>query len=162
MLAGSTTAGQGRRMAWTGFATAVDDCAGLGEAASWRGLGYRRPDARTHVLPRCSASVRPLLVASVLLLAAAPPAGAQWAVINLHPPDPGVFDSYALCIQDGQQSGYIRTPGSFAQHAAVWSGTAASFIDLNPPGAIESIATTVSSGQQAGWAWPFDPPAPGG
>ncbi|HEX5011618.1 MAG TPA: hypothetical protein VFY71_14590 [Planctomycetota bacterium] len=100
-----------------------------------------------------------MLAATLLLAAAAPALTAQWAVINLHPDGP--FDSYALCIQDGHQAGYTRESGTFLQHAAVWSGTAGSWVDLHPPGATQSTATCVAGGQQAGWACCFDPPTPG-
>lgn len=92
-----------------------------------------------------------LLGAALLVGLTRTPASAQWAVVNLHPDDPGVFDSYALSVQDGQQVGYTRDPGSFLEHAAVWSGTAASWVDLHPAGATQSRANAVSSGQQAGY-----------
>jgi hypothetical protein len=38
------------------------------------------------------------------------------------------------------------------RHAALWGGTAASWVDLNPAGASESDAWAVHNGQQVGYA----------
>src|SRR5262245_58013270 len=80
-----------------------------------------------------------LIGAALFLGAALTPVSAQWAVVNLHPEGP--FDSYALSVQDGQQVGYVRVQGSLLEHACVWSGTAASWVDLHPAGATQSRAT---------------------
>lgn len=105
-------------------------------------------------------SAGPYLAAVLFLVAAAAPAVAQWEVMNLHPE--AMFDSYALSVRDGRQAGYTRVPGNLEEHAALWSGTATSWVDLNPPGALQSRANSVAGSQQAGWAWPFEPPEPGG
>ncbi len=72
---------------------------------------------------------------------------AQWVVVDLHP---GTAYSSALGVAGGQQVG--RTFPGGADHASLWSGTAGSWVDLNPTGAANSIANGVGGGQQAGYA----------
>src|SRR5438477_389231 len=96
---------------------------------------------------------RLMLGAALLIGVTASTASAQWTVVNLHPADPGVFDSYLNGVQGGQQVGYIRTINTFTNHASVWNGTAASWVDLHPAGASMSTAVSVSNGKQVGNAW---------
>jgi hypothetical protein len=56
-----------------------------------------------------------------------------------------------LGISGSQQVGYAGDD-LFLQHAGLWSGTAASFLDLNPLGASQSGALGISGSQQAGYA----------
>lgn len=70
---------------------------------------------------------------------------AQWTVINLHPTQLGLVNSSrANGVRDGQQVGYAIL-GSH-NHAALWSGTAESWVDLNPVGVSTSFAFGVSGG----------------
>jgi len=78
---------------------------------------------------------------------AATTASAQWTVVNLHPA--GATYSQAYGVGGGQQVGEAGTGGT---HAALWSGTAASWVDLHPAGANQSVAMGVDGGQQVGWA----------
>ena len=96
-------------------------------------------------------SARRLLGVALFIGLTLTPVSAQWAVVNLHPDDPGVVDSHALAVQDGQQVGYTRVAGTFLDHAAVWSGTATSWVDLHPAGANHSRANAVAGGKQAGF-----------
>ena len=50
-----------------------------------------------------------------------------------------------------QQAGYATFP-AVGMHAGVWSGTAASWTDLNPPAALASIAHATTGTAQAGYA----------
>jgi hypothetical protein len=85
----------------------------------------------------------------------------QWAVIDLHPAQ-GAFDSFAVSVQDGKQVGYVRIPDGLLLHASLWSGSAASWVDLHPPGAMQSVANAVANGQQGGWSCCFPPVVSGG
>ncbi|MCA9279955.1 MAG: hypothetical protein H6815_12700 [Phycisphaeraceae bacterium] len=77
---------------------------------------------------------------------------AQWTVTNLHPPGlSSGWQSEALAISGGQQVGLVFG-GSGVGRAILWSGSAASWIDLSPPGSSWSRAVAVSGGQQVGSA----------
>ncbi|MCA9278065.1 MAG: hypothetical protein H6815_04665 [Phycisphaeraceae bacterium] len=82
------------------------------------------------------------------ILSIASHASAQWTVTNLHPP--GATQSGALGVQNWQQVGYATFNG--ADHAALWMGSATSFVDLHPAGAESSSVNDVHNGQQAGSA----------
>lgn len=70
--------------------------------------------------------------------------------VTLHPPtNPTV--SYATAIGDGQQVGWVVTSGGSTK-ACVWSGTASSYIDLDPSLSTHSAAFGVGGGQQVGFA----------
>lgn len=69
-------------------------------------------------------------------------ASADWNIVYL---DPGVGDgSSALAVNGGHQGGDV------AGHAAIWSGSAASWIDLQPEGVQFSYVTGISGNQQMG------------
>lgn len=79
---------------------------------------------------------------------------------DLHPYGPGGLDeegdnSFAYGVGDGHQVGYFsqytRTESRY--HAALWSGSAASLIDLHPAHALDSFALAVSGTQQVGYAY---------
>jgi len=71
--------------------------------------------------------------------------------VSLHPT--GALGSVANAISGTRQAGYVFLPGPFvSQHAAMWSGTAASFVDMTPPGAGDSEMNAMSGEQQVGWA----------
>lgn len=55
-----------------------------------------------------------------------------------------------FCTSGTQQAGVASTNG--LHHAGLWSGTAGSFVDLNPAGSIESTAYGISETQQSGVA----------
>lgn len=99
------------------------------------------------------AEVRSRLICLAIYLAAVVTgnaAQAQWTVTNLNPASSHVY-SLAFGVDGSQQVGYI-TNSTASEHASLWSGSAASWVDLNPPGSMESIATAVSDGQQVGGA----------
>ena len=91
-----------------------------------------------------------MLLASVAFAAAAQ---AQWTVTNLHPE--GASESRLNSTSGGQQLGWVGVAG--AEHAGLWSGTAASWVDLHPAGATRSVGLFNSAdGQQTGWAYIVD------
>lgn len=91
------------------------------------------------------------IVFATLVFGAVASANAQWTVVSLHPAGV-VFPSEAYGVGVGQQVGYARV-GS--RHASLWSGSASSWVDLNPPVATISEALGVSGGQQVGYAEVF-------
>jgi len=103
------------------------------------------------------------LLMSAIAAIIAPRARAQWTVVNLHPVGhPEVFNSYLTGIEGGQQVGYVRVQGAVpvTNHAALWSGTPESFVDLHPDGATISSAVSVSNGKQVGTAYFGSVPRP--
>ncbi len=83
----------------------------------------------------------------ILLMAAAAPARTDWTVVDLNPL--GAVSS-AEGVYGNQQVGDSGPGGA---HAAIWSGTASSCVDLNPDGAIQSRALATSVSQQAGYTF---------
>jgi hypothetical protein len=82
-------------------------------------------------------------------LAAAVPAHAQWTVVYLHPAP--VHDSDGYGIGGGQQVGATHAAPGSPVHAALWTGSAASWVDLNPGGIVDSSeAFAAGGGQQVG------------
>lgn len=84
------------------------------------------------------------------------------AVTNLHPFGVAFSYSKALGVRNGQQVGYLSNNSypygeTFSyhatSHAAMWRGTAASFVDLNPVGFTASEALATNGLQQGGWAY---------
>lgn len=86
------------------------------------------------------------IVLAIGCLAAA--AKAQWTVTNLYP----AGSSYSACyaVDDGMQGGL----GQFGSngHAGYWTGTAASWVDLNPTGSTSSAVRAIDGGRQFGEA----------
>ncbi|MBI4626111.1 MAG: hypothetical protein HY736_23185 [Verrucomicrobia bacterium] len=81
-------------------------------------------------------------------LALASPLNAQFSctVTALHPS--GSSSSVAYATTATQQSGYVTTSGT--DNAALWSSTAASFVNLNPSGATSSRTNFVADSFEAG------------
>ncbi len=83
--------------------------------------------------------------------------GTAASFVNLNP---GVYASYAYATTGTQQAGSVTIGGFLNQgqlyggdpNACIWSGTAASFVNLNPFGATRSAAFDITGTQQAGWA----------
>ena len=118
-----------------------------------------------------------LTAAIVLLCMVGGSAFAGWTVVSLHPA--GAIESKAYGVSGGQQVGYATISGYY-EHASLWSGTAASWVDLEallPAGVYnrsEAFSVDVSSGETrvAGWArhietsvydavlWHYTPDAP--
>lgn len=69
-----------------------------------------------------------------------------------HQPSPRRSDegSDALASSGSQQAGHALVGG--LTRASLWSGTAASWVDLTPAGSMQSIAYAASGSQQAGFA----------
>jgi len=88
-------------------------------------------------------------VCLILLTALEMPALAGWVVADLSPAGSNSW-SYASGVYGGQQAGYAWFGSS--PHAGMWSGTASSWVDLNPAGATESMSYGIYAGQQVGYA----------
>ena len=71
---------------------------------------------------------------------------AEWTVVNLHPP--GATSSLGLAVDGDEQVGTVRTGG--ITRAALWSGTAASWVDLYPATSSQCVAVDRAGAQQAG------------
>ena len=81
--------------------------------------------------------------------------GESWMWSNLNPVPPVVAAPASFSIAkstDGTQQVGSATLGG-QQVAALWSGTAQSFVSLHPGGSIQSEANAVRNGQQAGSAF---------
>src|SRR5438067_2081132 len=88
-----------------------------------------------------------LLFALISLACASPALADSIAVTDLHPS--GATSSYAFAIHGSQQVGYVALGGT--RHAALWSNTPESFVDLHPSGAATSSVAEATSGlYQAG------------
>ena len=69
---------------------------------------------------------------------------AQWTVVDLTPS--GAAGAGATCVGESQQGGWSTVGGS------LWTGTAGSWVNLNPAGSTTSRINGCSNGQQAGSA----------
>jgi hypothetical protein len=81
-----------------------------------------------------------------------PPPLAGWEVTILQPPTEDYHESFALGVSGGQQAGYAITTDGY-DHAGVWSGTAGSWLNLHPTGAMHSVAYAAGGGQEVGVAF---------
>ena len=102
--------------------------------------------------PHCAGRALALCaLASTFAFAWPVDARAQWSVTNLHPA--GASGSRATDVGAGGQVGVVVVEG--VSHAAKWSGSAASCVDLHPAwaGATASSATAVDGSQQVGFAY---------
>ena len=102
-----------------------------------------RRRARTPALPAA------ILLAAGTLGGMSSAKAADWTVTNLHPAGVG-GDSWAFGVSGGQQVGVVGAGGG--GRASLWSGTAASRVDLHPAGFVHSNANGVGGGQQVGSA----------
>lgn len=69
-----------------------------------------------------------------------------WTVTDLHPVGP--FESFAQGVTGNSQVGWVNFGDT---HAALWTGSSASFVDLHPDVASDSRANAVDGGTQAGY-----------
>lgn len=91
--------------------------------------------------------------AALSLLAVAGAARADWTVTVLHPAGATESSANGVAVHEGvlQQAGGAVFGG--ASHAALWTGSAASFVDLHPAGDYTaSAAYGIGGGQQVGVA----------
>ncbi len=103
--------------------------------------------------PSCITSFRTSRVAlaalsTIAVAGLASTASAQWTVTNLNPD--GATTSISYSAAGSQQVGSATVGG--ASRASVWSGTAASWIDLTPSTATSSFAEGAGGSQQVGGA----------
>jgi hypothetical protein len=77
----------------------------------------------------------------------APVANAQWTVTVLTPAS--ASEAYGTSVFGAQQGGFVTVAGF--RFASVWSGTAGSWVNLNPPGATGSEIAQIRT-QQVGQA----------
>ncbi|MBX7135894.1 MAG: hypothetical protein K1X67_24765 [Fimbriimonadaceae bacterium] len=73
---------------------------------------------------------------------------APWSVVRLHPA--GASASYGFASGPGLQGGQVYSGGVY--RAALWQGTAASYVDLNPTGSGRSEVRAIAGTQQVGQA----------
>ena len=73
-------------------------------------------------------------------------AQSTWTVTVLHPSSQTTSEAFGAGVQ---QAGYAK-PSVQQTRAAVWNGTASSYVDLHPDGALTSVAWGASDGQQVG------------
>jgi hypothetical protein len=64
----------------------------------------------------------------------------------------GVVQSIAGCVVGNQQVGYVQLRLGGDARASLWSGTASSWVNLNPAGSTYSIANATDGHQQVGIA----------
>jgi hypothetical protein len=83
----------------------------------------------------------------VVICSLASTARAQWTATSLQPDV--ATHSYAYGVNGGQQAGQVFVNGTY--HASLWNGSAASWVDIHPVGASESVAKCAGDGQQGGW-----------
>ena len=76
-------------------------------------------------------------------------ASGQWTVTNLHVP--GASNSRADSVSGNQQSGYVWNSGN-DERASLWTGSAGSWVNLNPLGSTRSRAFSANDGRQYGVA----------
>ena len=90
-----------------------------------------------------------LTAAILLLCVVGGSASAGWETVSLHPAE--ATGSLAYGVYRGQQAGVARLDG--ANHAILWSGSAAGWVDLNPAGATYPVARGVYADRQVGYAY---------
>jgi hypothetical protein len=93
------------------------------------------------------------LAGALPLTLAVSPTQADWTVVSLHPAGAPGPSSHARAVDGVQQVGDVQVGGSPSaqiSHASLWSGTAASWVDLHPAGASSSGASAIYGGQQGG------------
>jgi len=64
----------------------------------------------------------------------------------------GFYNSIGFATDGHSQVGYANYYGSPA-HAALWTGTSNTFVDLNPANMLNSLSESVYANQQGGWGW---------
>jgi len=96
-------------------------------------------------------AVRTAAAALMTVALVTPAVRASWTVVNLHP---SWWDhSYGYGVAGGQQVGVVAEYPFTGTHAALWSGSAGSFVDLHPSEwYLSSAAYGVGDGQQVGSA----------
>lgn len=97
--------------------------------------------------------MKTLVIVVLLATVFVAPVFAGWTVTNLSPSGAGAnYGSTARGVSGGQQVGGTYLVTDNKNHASLWNGTAASWVNLSPPGAKSSYANGISGGQQVGWA----------
>ncbi len=104
-----------------------------------------------------------MVTSTLLMLAASQAVRADYTAINLTPTvtssgQPTYTNAYGLAaagggaggVQGGFASDNVPVSASPPDHALIWSGTAASFVDVNPTGAASSDIYAVSATTQVG------------
>ena len=76
--------------------------------------------------------------------------GSSDRFVDLHPEQPNATGSEVHGIGDGQQVGLIWNERTHCE-AALWTGTASSYVNLSPDGFTRSRATRCARGLQIGW-----------
>ncbi|MEM6331810.1 MAG: hypothetical protein AAF823_00525 [Planctomycetota bacterium] len=70
--------------------------------------------------------------------------------MSLHPD--GYESSVAYAVEGGVQAGYVVPAGETDSRAALWYGSASSYVDITPEGYFDAEVRDMSGGVQVGWA----------
>jgi hypothetical protein len=100
----------------------------------------------THSVKRPSVRFPALAVVATLALVTHAHAQSTWTATVLHPTGQTTSQAYGA---GGQQAGFVK-PSVQETRAAVWNGTASSYVSLHPDGALRSVAWGSADGQQVG------------
>ena len=97
--------------------------------------------------------MKPLFDFAVLLAFAVmlPQAHAVLYTATLLDPLSSYENTYADGVSGSSQVGYASETATGLSFALMWSGSAASVVDLHPAGFAESVALAVSGSSQVGW-----------
>ena len=110
--------------------------------------------ATTRVVRGRSSALCLAIIAAMNFFCIGSARGVTYTFVDLTPLgfDPSAR-AEAYSVSGGQQVGawYGATTTANHAHAVLWSGTAASAVDLHPAGFLESRAFSTSDGQQVGW-----------
>lgn len=77
-----------------------------------------------------------------------------WRVVNLHPNDPAITDSFGFAIHGRQQVGHVQYE-SHSPRAGKWTSSASSYRNLHPPEQTISNAFGICDGHVAGMVGQF-------
>src|ERR1700742_761650 len=108
-----------------------------------RALSLLAPDLHLVVF----AMLRAITLFGALLIGALPAYAVKYSVTILQPP--GYTYTTALGNSASNQVGYGALPGA-SNHALLWSGTAASTVDLTPVGYSASNAFAITGSREVG------------
>jgi hypothetical protein len=105
---------------------------------------------KTSARSTASNTVRPGWSLLLLVVLSARSSATTYTATLLHPA--GLDYSLGWGTSNDHQVGYGRgTSATASDHALLWSGTAASVVDLNPNDSFASYATAVAGSTQVGW-----------
>src|SRR4051812_25584539 len=93
--------------------------------------------------------------AALALTVQLPALGAGYQIVDLH--NPAFLNSTLYGSSSGQQVGFVsNSTNGTGDHAALWSDSAASFVDLHPAGFASSDINATDGVHQVGSVFRFD------